>query len=425
MLAFMLGLILVAIVATGLPAALYAASPNLAQILSGEVVVGGTRQRARRDVLVIAQVAVCTLVLVGLGLCERSLYNLRHSDTGFSARNLVSAGIYPRQPDTPPEKMKQLDDAVRDAVSNLPGVESVSISRDALLASDDIEAQVPGSDNKISVRRAIVDGNYFSTLGLRILSGRVFDSGDREGGQEVVVINHKFAETLWPGQDAVGRLLAAGNPLHKAVVAGVVADSKSRDLDEPMLPVAYYALSQNHPLRVNVIARTSGDPRLWIEPIRQTMRGLGLYGGMRPVTLNEWIDFNLLTKRAAADCVAILGSLGLLLALVGLFGAISYSVRARRKEFGIRAALGAGRWDLLRMVLRQTTSTTGFGVAIGILLGAAATLLLRSQFYGISPIEWTVLVAVGALMLGLSLLVAYASARPWVVIDPMEGVRHA
>ena len=135
-LAFMLGLMLVAIAATGLPAALYAASPNLAQILSGEVVVGGTRQRVRRDVLVIAQVAVCTLVLVGLGLCERSLYNLRHSDTGFSARNLVSAGIYPRQPDTPPEKMKQLDDAVRDAVSSLPGVESVSISRDALLASD-------------------------------------------------------------------------------------------------------------------------------------------------------------------------------------------------------------------------------------------------------------------------------------------------
>ena len=134
-----------------------------------------------------------------------------NSDTGFSARNLVSAAIYPRQPNTPPEKMKELNSAARDAVSSLPGVESVSISRDALLGSDDIEAQVPGSDNKISVRRAIVDGNYFSTLGLRILSGRVFDSGDREGAREVVVINHKLAETFWQGQDAVSRLLAAGD----------------------------------------------------------------------------------------------------------------------------------------------------------------------------------------------------------------------
>src|SRR5207244_9408588 len=128
-LAMTAALLLIAILATGLAPALYASSPHLAQMLSGEIVVGGTRRNRRRNILVIAQVAVCTLVLVGMGLCERSLYNLRHSDLGFSARNLVMAGIYTRQPDTAEARMKQLDDTVRDAVSGLSGVESVSLAR--------------------------------------------------------------------------------------------------------------------------------------------------------------------------------------------------------------------------------------------------------------------------------------------------------
>jgi putative ABC transport system permease protein len=424
-LALTLVLMLIAIVATGVAPALYASSPNLGQILGGEIVVGGTRRSVRRNVLVIAQVAVCTLVLVGMGLCERSLYNLRHSDPGFSARNLVSAAIYPRQPDTTPAIVKQLNEAVRDAVSRLPGVESVSLSRDALLESDDIEAQVPDSDNKIFVRRAIVDGNYFPTLGIRILAGRVFNSTDRENSQQVVVINRKMAETFWPGQDAVGKVLVAGDPPQKAIVAGVVADSKSRDVDEPTHPVLYYPLSQHYQPRINVIARTSGDPRLWVEPIHQTMRALGLYDGMRPVTLNEWIDFDLLTKRITAAFATILSGLGLLLATLGLFGAISYSVSERKKEFGIRVALGARRRELLAMVLRQTFFVAGTGVALGIVLGVGATILLRAQFYGIGRIEWSVLLPVSAGMETVSLVVAYLSAQPWITMDPMEAVRHA
>ena len=175
---------------------------------------------------------------------------------------------------------------------------------------------------------------------------------------------------------------------------------------------------------MTVIARTSGDPRLWVEPIDKTKRSLNL-GPFRPVTLNDWINYSLLTQRVTAWCVAALSALGLLLAIVGLFGAISYSVSERKKEFGIRVALGAQRRGLLKMVLRQTFLITGAGVVIGLLLGVGVTILLRSQFYGVSPVEWTVLLPVSTAMLAVSLLVAYLSARPWITIDPMEAVRHA
>jgi hypothetical protein len=270
-----------------------------------------------------------------------------------------------------------------------------------------------------------VDGNYFPTLGIRIVAGRVFNSNDREDSQQVVVINHKMAEKFWSGQEAVGKVLVAGEPPRKTIIIGVVADGKYRDLDEPTQPVLYYPLSQYHQPRISLIARTKGDPRLWVEPIHQMMRAIGLYGGLRPVTLNEWIDFSLFTRRLTALSAAILSGLGLLLAILGLFGTISYSVSARRRELGIRVALGARRQELLKMILRETLSITGLGVAIGVALGVGATMLLRSQFYGISPLEWTVLLPVSAGMIAVSLFVAYLSARPWITIDPMEAVRHA
>jgi ABC-type antimicrobial peptide transport system permease subunit len=136
------------------------------------------------------------------------------------------------------------------------------------------------------------------------------------------------------------------------------------------------------------------------------------------------MNLTLLTQRIAAGCVAVLSALGLLLAVIGLFGAISYSVSERKKEFGIRVALGARPGQLMQMILRQILLLTGTGVAIGLLLGIAGTLVFRSLLYGIGVVEWTVLLPVGASMLTVSMLVAWWSARPWLRVDPMEAIRH-
>lgn len=423
--AFTAVLMLVAILATGLAPALYASSPNLAQILSSEIVVGGTRKNRRRNLLVVVQVAVCTLILVGLGLCQRSLYNLRHSDPGFAARNLVGVVVLPRE-DVSEAGMKELWRKAREAVSALPGVESVSLAKDLPLGLGykDDQAQLPESDKKIDIAETIVDADYFSTLRLPIVKGRVFDSRDRENNSDVVVINQTMAKTFWPGQDPVGRTVMAGDPLRRVTVIGVVGDGKYESLDDPNKPAMYYALSQHYVPQVSLIARTGGDPRLWLEPVSDSLRAVGVFVFFPPITYNELLNFTLLMERLVAGAVTVLSGLALLLAVLGLLGAISYSVSERKKELGIRVALGARSSELLGMILRQTVRTTGAGIGVGILLGIVATIVLRSQFYGIGFIEWTVLVSVGGGMLGVSLLVASLSAAPWLRIDPMEAVRH-
>src|SRR5262249_18232872 len=146
-------------------------------------------------------------------------------------------------------------------------------------------------------------------------------------------------------------------------------------------PLMYLPFSQHYRATMNVVARTARDPSLWIEPMRQTVRAAGVEHVFEPMTLRDWMNFGLFTERATAVCVTVLAALGLLLATSGLFGAISYSVSERKKELGIRVALGARRGQLVRMVLRETLRVSAIGTGIGILPGVAATYLLRSQLY--------------------------------------------
>ncbi len=195
-------LVLIAILATGLVPALYASSPHLSQMLAGEVVVGGTRKNARRNALVIVQVAICTLVLVGMGLCERNIYNLRHVDIGFTARNLLAEALYVKNEGFTQARGKELYAEARRSAAALPGVEAVTLASGLpLIDSLPVPVGIPNSDKNIQVGHVVVDNDYFSTLGLHLLSGRVFDSRDREKSPEVMVINRKMAEMFFPGRD--------------------------------------------------------------------------------------------------------------------------------------------------------------------------------------------------------------------------------
>jgi predicted permease len=424
--AFTCALVSIAILATGLPPALYASSPHISQVLSGEIVVGGTRKMARRGLLVIAQVAICTLVLIGMGLCQRSLYNLRHVDPGFSARNLVAVQVYAKSAGYDEARGKQLYETLRRRVAQLPGVEAVSLASDLpLLGGDMQEVRYPDGVEKLNVRHTVVDADYFATFGIHVLAGRPFGSVDREGGAPTVVINRRMRDMLWPGQDPVGKVVTAGTPPVRLTVVGMVNNGKYDELDEEPRPFLYYPLSQHYRDGMNLIARTSGDPRLWLAPLAQVIRNEKLPIAFQPFTFDTWMNLTLLAERLTAGGVALLSGLGLLLAVIGLFGAISYSISERKKELGIRVALGARPGQLLTMVLRQTLRIAGVGVAIGIVLGIGVTMLVRAQLYGIGAVEWTVLVGVSIAMLAVALLVAWLSARSWTRIDPMEAVRHA
>jgi predicted permease len=363
--------------------------------------------------------------MVGMGLCQRNLYNMRHDDFGFSAHNLVALNVYTEAEGYNQAQAAEFYGKLRRTTAALPGVQAVTLAWDLpLFGSQDLPIQIPGRADAVSPNTA-VDDAYFATLGIPIVAGRSFDRNDGEKAPAVAIVNRRMAEMYWKGKNPLGEVFMVGKPRRPVTIVGVAANTKTDTGEETPGPFVYLALSQDYRPGIEVIARTRGDPRLWVEPLRKAMRGLGLKVMIEPVTFAEWVDLNLFGMRVITWCGELLSGLGLLLAMVGLAGAVSYSVGQRKKELGIRVALGARRWQLLAMLLRQSAVVAGAGAAIGLALGTVASTLLKSQFYRMSAVEWTVLLAVTAAVMGLALAMTYLSALPWLRVDPMEAVRHA
>ena len=435
--ALTIGLILAASLASGLAPALYASKPNLAAALTGEIAIGGTRRGWIRGIVVGVQVAVCTLVLAGAGLCWRSLNNLRNVDPGFSAHNIASILVFP-QDDAGEAGRQRLADDIRRTVSGIHGIESVALADELPLGGgtgdrDDVHFtdRPDDPDKKNIIEYAAVDENYFTTLGIRLLDGRGFRSSDGAGSPSVVVINRFMAEKYWPNQSAIGRTIRIlgnsrrqGEIHEETTIVGIVANGKYDDLDEAQQPYLYHPLARNFNGVATVIARTSGDPRQWLQPMVGALRKLDVSLPLPPTTMDSWMNITLFVPLLTLGCVTAVSLLAMLLSAAGLYGAISYSVSDRRKELGIRIALGARPGQVMRMVFRQTLWIAGVGVVTGLGLSVAAGVLLADQFYRVHPVEWTVLVSVGLGMISLCLGIAFAAARRWTRMNPMDAVRH-
>jgi putative ABC transport system permease protein len=270
-----------------------------------------------------------------------------------------------------------------------------------------------------------VDDAYFATLGIPILAGRAFGRNDGEKAPGVAIVSRRMADLYWKGKNPLGEVFMVGTPPRPVTIVGVAANTKNDTGEETPGPFVYLPLSQDYRAGIEVIARTSGDPKRWVEPFRKAMRGLGLKIMVEPVTFAEWVDLELFGMRVITWGGELLSGLGLLLAMVGLAGAVSYSVGQRKKELGIRVALGARRGQLLAMLVRQSAVVVGVGVAIGLALGTVVSTLLQSQFYRMGAVEWTVLLPVTAAVMGLALVMTCLSAMPWLKVDPMEAVRHS
>jgi macrolide transport system ATP-binding/permease protein len=431
-LAATVALIFVVSLATGLVPGLYSSTPNLAGALSGEIAVGGTRKGRIRNALVAIQVAVCTLVLIGVGLCFRSLSNLRQVNLGFSARNIAVLTADLQSDGFSAEQGRKLFTKMRETASQLYGIESVTLASDLPVSQnggnmEDVQfndAATPAG-NKERIAFVAVDENYFSTLGIPVLAGRLFTTADAPKGPDVTVVNHFMAVKYWPGQNPIGKTVRFGNGNHLVTVVGVVGDGKYIDIDEPSRPFMYFNLDQHYQSAVYLLARTQGPPRQWLSPLSDALEKLDPHLFFQNMTIDDWLNFSLFVPRITLICITGFGGLAFVLAAVGLYGAVFYSVSERKKELGIRVALGARPRDLWNMILFQTSLVTAAGVFLGIFGGIAASTLVRSLLYGIRPVEWIVFVAVALTMAFMTLLTAYSAARPWLHADPMKSVRHA
>jgi predicted permease len=418
-------------IATGLAPGLQASTPNLAAALSGELAVGGTRKGRVRNLLVVIQVAACTVVLIGVGLCYRSLQNAKRMDTGFSSRNVAIFDVNDMQPLGYPEKQgRALYDRIRESVSQLPGVDSVSLADSIPLEGSGQREHVhvagsPADTNEgEAVPFGVADGGFFKTLGIPLLAGRAFDATDTAKSPEVVIINRTMAEKYWPSANPVGRTINVENGKRRLTVIGVVANSKYADLDEPPQPVMYFDLTQHYLPSFVLLVGTRGNPAQWMDTIQETMHKVDPDLTYLSLTMEQELEGNFYVSRLALICVSSFGLLALILSAVGLYGAVFYSVSERTREMGIRVALGAESWDLWKLILRQTCTITGIGILLGIAGGVGGGILASSLLYGIQPVEVIVFLGVAGGMIAVTLVTAYSAARPWMRVDPMKSVRH-
>jgi len=427
-------LVVAAGIMIGLVPAWRAASDGLSGALTREMSRRGARGGRTRGALIIAQVAVASIVLAGVGIAWRSVINLRHADLGFSARHLMSAPVPLDMGGYSETTGRQFYGRLKAAVAAVPGVTAVGLSSGLpietccprAIVRTDVGAR--NDANGKSVMFLVVDDHYFSMLGVPIVAGRTFDERDAPAGTAAVVVNELLARADWPAGDAIGRRLRItnGGDSVVATVVGVVADGKYSDLDEAPEPFLFYSLRQNYVSDPIVLAATTSDSPALKRAIHDTITSLDPRLDIWAVrSLTDALDLELVMPKLILKGIAGLATLAILLAAVGLYGTVLHAVGQRRTEIGIRVALGAQPRHLMGLVLRRVL---GFGLA-GALIGVALTMAIQpalsSVFYGLKPVEAGLLAAALGLSLALCLAVGYLAARPWTRISAIEILRQS
>jgi predicted permease len=399
--------------------------------LNGEIAIGGTRKGRMRSFLVALQITACTVVLIGVGLCLKSLHNLQQVKPGYSARNIALYTFDDLQANGYSEQQgRALFGRLRESVGQVPGIESISLADTMPLSggtgTDQVHIAGDPDENEhaVTIDVGVVDSNYFSTLGIPILTGRTFAASDTAKSPEVIVVSQMMAAKYWPNQNPVGKTVQIEHGNRQATVVGVVGDIQYSDVDEAPQPFMYYNLTQNYRSGIYLLVRTQGKPSPWLGTILDKVRKSAPELGIRSFTIEQWNEFALYVPHLAVICIGAFGLLAFVLVAVGLYGAVFYSVSERTREMGIRVALGASPWDLWKLVLRQTSAVTMIGIVLGIAGGIGASVLARSLLYEIQPIEWSVFLGAACAMFAMTVVIAYSGARPWMSVDPMQSVRH-
>jgi predicted permease len=380
--------------------------------------------------LVIAQVALSLVLLTGAGLFVRSLRNTLAIDPGFDLRNglIVPVNFGFTQYDE--AEGTDIRRRLLERVASLPGVESAALSAFLPLGLMHghhdvvVEGYEPAPDEYMLVKRNMVSAAYFETMGIRVLNGRAIDERDNEGSQPVAVVNEAMAQRFWPNQDPVGRTVQADLGITYMIV-GVIEDGKYANLREAPEPYLAIPLGQGEYVqRVNLVVRTALESSNMVEPISAEVRRLAPNVPQSSVlTMSQYLEYSEGAVKAPATLVSAFGFLALVLAMVGLYGVMYYSVSQRTREFGIRMAMGATEVGIAKRVMGRGLRTTLLGVVIGVALASATTRVLSGFLYGVSTLDPLVFTVVSATLLAVGLLAAWLPARLASRTDPMEVLR--
>jgi putative ABC transport system permease protein len=418
----------------GLAPALWAGRRDLHDALK-EGARGATTGRSRtRAALVVAEVALSMVLLVGAGLLIRSFARLIAVDPGFASERVLTmrlstAGRFQR-----PQQAAAFLDAVLERVRALPGVSAAGsihfLPLSGLLSAtgfwrDDRPQPRPG--DALSTQTFVITPGYFAAMGIPLARGRLFDQHDRDGAPLVTVANAELASRFFPGEDPIGKRLHIqwGRPETTYEIVGVVGSIRHRGLDKAPEPALFLASGQEPHVFINLVVRASADPMSLVPAIKSEVRAVDRDIPISEIrTMDEYLTRSMARPRFNLMLIASFAALALVLAAVGLFGVVAYSVAQRTHEIGIRRALGADDRTVVMMVVKQGMMLAAGGVALGLAGSFALTRFLETLLFAVKPTDAPTYATVAAVLIGVALLASYLPARRAARVDPLSALRH-
>jgi predicted permease len=419
----------------GLGPALRATRRDLNSAIAANV-RGAAGMRGRLEAgrtLVVAQVTLSLLLCIGAALFVRSLHNLLNVNLGIDREHLLVARIDPAAAGYTQAGMPALCERIRDRLRTIPGVRDASVSNDGLFMGDEgdhlsVEGGIAHSEDETASLWTLVGPGYLRTVGIPLLRGRAIDEADMAAGKPVCVVNQAFATYFFGDESPLGHHLTDLYPTTVTTfeIVGVVADVREHDLRDKIRPRFYGNFA--HPIGTlsppAMVVSAAGDPAGVVETVRRAVAGVDASVPVLNIrTLTQQLDRGTIVQRLTADLAACFGGLALLMAAIGLYGVMSYSMARRTAEIGIRMALGASQPRVLWMVMREVLGMVAIGVALGLAAAWWLGRAVQSQLFGLAATDpWSVGLAVGVLI-GAAAIAGFVPAARAARVDPMTALR--
>ncbi|HEX8500436.1 MAG TPA: ABC transporter permease, partial [Pyrinomonadaceae bacterium] len=386
-----------------------------------------------RSVFVVVQIALALVLLVGGALFIKSFYRLLQVDPGFKAENLLTLEYrLPRNKYAEPSAQWEFHRQVVEQLKAVPGVQSAALVRGLPLTGNsgsvrvtlpDGETPPRGQEPQVQFNTATPD--YFATMGIPFVKGRLFGDGDRLDTPPVVIVNQTMARRFWPGQDPVGKQVKFVGDDTPGTVVGVVGDAKHDWLTEEQRPQIYSPYSQTPGFFATVVVRTKVEPLGLSRAVREAVWKVDKDQPVWKVrTVESLLAYNVADKRFLMLLMVVFAALALTITAVGLYGVVNYTVGRRTHEIGVRMALGARAGDVLKLIVSQGMRLAATGVGVGLIASFALSRFIQSLLFGVSATDTLTFTGVSALLGGVALLACYIPARRATKVDPLIALRH-
>jgi predicted permease len=420
----------------GLVPALQSTRTDLVRGLkSADVDERGRKRLWGRNLLVVAQVAMSLMLLTATFLMARSFERSVVEGTGFAKDHLLMVRFDPRLVQYDRARTERFYHLLAERARETPGIRSAALTQNPPLGLDGFDSvafvpegfQMPRDRESFTSAMDTVDEGYFATMGVPILSGRSFLASDAADSPRVAVVNEQFARHYWPDGDAVGKRIRLDGPAGAPVeIVGVAQTIKYVDAPRSRMDFVYLPLSQHPVARMVLLLRSKGDPLLLVEPVKELVRALDPNMPMLETrTYEDLYRYSTVEgPRVAIELVGTMGTVGLLLAITGLYGLVAYNVSRRTREIGIRMAMGAGPPAVLRLAIEKGLLLLGMGTALGLLMGFAVERLMNSMLFDAGGVDIVAYLTVVPSMVLVTVVAAYLPARRATRIAPTVALRY-